>query len=59
MKENNTEMCFVTEVGNFGGMSEIPDPTVTPVTELFNKTKDESLKKYLKENMMSTDGGNE
>ena len=52
-------MRFVTEVGNFGGMSEIPDPTVTPVTELFNKTKDESLKKYLKENMMNTDGGNE
>jgi len=35
----------------------IPDPTATPVSELYNTTKDESLKKYLKENMMNTDGG--
>lgn len=56
MPEKNTEMCIVTEIGTFGSMS-IPDPTATPVTELFNTTKDESLKKYLKENMMNTDGG--
>ena len=56
MPEKDTEMCIVTEIGTFGSMS-IPDPTATPVTELFNKTKDESLKKYLKENMMNTDGG--
>ena len=56
MPEKDTEMCIVTEIGTFGSMS-IPDPTVTPVTELFNTTKDESLKKYLKENMMNTDGG--
>lgn len=56
MSEKDTEMCIVTEIGTFGSMS-IPDPTATPVTELFNTTKDESLKKYLKENMMNTDGG--
>lgn len=56
MPEKDTEMCIVTEIGTFGSMS-IPDPTATPVTELFNNTKDESLKKYLKENMMNTDGG--
>jgi hypothetical protein len=56
MPEKDTEMCIVTEIGTFGSMS-IPDPTTTPVTELFNTTKDESLKKYLKENMMNTDGG--
>lgn len=56
MAEKDTEMCIVTEIGTFGSMS-IPDPTATPVTELFNTTKDESLKKYLKENMMNTDGG--
>lgn len=56
MPEKDTEMCIVTEIGTFASMS-IPDPTATPVTELFNTTKDESLKKYLKENMMNTDGG--
>ena len=56
MPEKDTEMCIVTEIGTFGSMS-IPDPTATPVTELFNTTKDESRKKYLKENMMNTDGG--
>lgn len=56
MPEKDTEMCIVTEIGTFGSMS-IPDPTATPVTELFNTNKDESLKKYLKENMMNTDGG--
>lgn len=56
MPEKDAEMCIVTEIGTFGSMS-IPDPTATPVTELFNTTKDESLKKYLKENMMNTDGG--
>ena len=56
MPEKDTEMCIVTEIGTFGSMS-IPDPTATPVTELFNTTKDESLKKYLKQNMMNTDGG--
>lgn len=56
MPEKDTEMCIVTEIGTFGSMS-IPDPTAIPVTELFNTTKDESLKKYLKENMMNTDGG--
>lgn len=56
MPEKDTEMCIVTEIGTFGSIS-IPDPTATPVTELFNTTKDESLKKYLKENMMNTDGG--
>lgn len=56
MPEKDTEMCVVTEIGTFGSMS-IPDPTATPVTELYNTTKDESLKKYLKENMMNTDGG--
>lgn len=56
MPEKDTEMCIVTEIGTFGSMS-IPDPTATPVTELYNTTKDESLKKYLKENMMNTDGG--
>lgn len=56
MPEKDTEMCIVTEIGTFGSMS-IPDPTATPVTEIFNTTKDESLKKYLKENMMNTDGG--
>ena len=56
MPEKDTEMCIVTEIGTFGSMS-IPDPTATPVTELFNTTKDESLKKYLKENIMNTDGG--
>lgn len=56
MPEKDTEMYIVTEIGTFGSMS-IPDPTATPVTELFNTTKDESLKKYLKENMMNTDGG--
>lgn len=56
MPEKDTEMCIVTEIGTFGSML-IPDPTATPVTELFNTTKDESLKKYLKENMMNTDGG--
>ena len=49
MPEKDTEMCIVTEIGTFGSMS-IPDPTATPVTELFNTTKDESLKKYLKTN---------
>lgn len=57
MPEKDTEMCIVTEIGTFGSMS-IPDPTATPVTELYNTTKDESLKKYLKENKMDTDGGN-
>lgn len=56
MPEKDTEMCVVTEIGTFGSMS-IPDPTATPVSELYNTTKDESLKKYLKENMMNTDGG--
>ena len=56
MPEKDTEMCVVTEIGTFGSMY-IPDPTATPVTELYNTTKDESLKKYLKENMMNTDGG--
>jgi hypothetical protein len=56
MPEKDTEMCIVTEIGTFGSMS-IPDPTATPVSELYNTTKDESLKKYLKENMMNTDGG--
>lgn len=56
MPEKDTEMCIVTEIGTFGSMS-IPDPTATPVSELYNTTKDESLKKYLKENMMTTDGG--
>lgn len=54
--DEKTTLSVVTEVGTFGEI-DMPDPTVTTVQELFNETDDESLKEYIRENLIP--GGNE
>lgn len=51
--DQKTTLGMVTEVGSFGSLN-IKDPTVTEVdqvNELYKKTNDPYLKKYLEEQM--------
>lgn len=55
MKKEETTLTLVGEVGTFGSM-DMSDPTVTSIQELAETTDDESLREYIKENLIN--GGN-